>query len=238
MAHEIDMPQDAEQSVKIKIFEKIIASKGAKHEECLERALFLASKEKFFAKPEHVGYLLEKIAKVSKKTEQKQKFFDHAEKRGVSSYKKSAIFCASLENWDRGIFIKYGKSACELSERQQRIETLDFDALPDEMVIAAVSLAELAAGPHAAGDPAERARRQERLQRVEATFHPLPFDVEAARAYGQIYAAVSALGRSPRRRAMDLLIAATALSAGLPLYTRNPADFEGLAELIEVVAVS
>jgi hypothetical protein len=117
------------------------------------------------------------------------------------------------------------------------IELLSADVLPDEMTIAAVSLAELAAGPHAAADPVERARRQERLQRVEATFHPLPFDAEAARAYGQVYAAVSALGRNPRRRVVDLLIAATALAVGLPLYTRNPSDFEGLGDLIEVVGV-
>ena len=118
------------------------------------------------------------------------------------------------------------------------IEVLNLDALPDEMVIAAVSLAELAAGPHAAADLLERARRQERLQRVEATFHPLPFGVEAARAYGQVYAAVSALARSPRRRAVDLMIAATALAAGLPLYTRNPSDFAGLTDLLEVVGIS
>jgi hypothetical protein len=36
---------------------------------------------------------------------------------------------------------------------------------------------------------------------------------------------------------MDLLIAATALAAGLPLYTRNPDDFEGLSEVVEIVAV-
>lgn len=97
---------------------------------------------------------------------------------------------------------------------------------------------QLAAGPHAAADPLERARRQERLQRVEATFHPLPFGVEAARAYGQVYAAVSALGRNPRRRAVDLMIAATAVAVGLPLYTRNPSDFAGLSDLLEVVGVS
>jgi predicted nucleic acid-binding protein len=118
------------------------------------------------------------------------------------------------------------------------LDGIPIEQLPDEMAIAAISLAELAAGPHATEDPAERARRQDRLQRVEATFEPLPFDASAARAYGQIYAAVAVAGRKPRgRRAVDLLIAATALGAGLPLWTRNPADFEGLEGLIRVVAV-
>jgi predicted nucleic acid-binding protein len=118
------------------------------------------------------------------------------------------------------------------------LERVDIDGLPKEMTIAAVSLAELAAGPHATDDRIERARRQARLQRVEATFSPLPFDAEAARAYGHLYAAVVAAGRKARgRRALDLMIAATALASGLPLYTRNPSDFEGLAELVRVVPV-
>jgi len=118
------------------------------------------------------------------------------------------------------------------------LERVDIDGLPKEMTIAAVSLAELAAGPHATDDRIERARRKARLQRVEATFSPLPFDAEAARAYGHLYAAVVAAGRKARgRRALDLMIAATALASGLPLYTRNPSDFEGLAELVRVVPV-
>ena len=112
------------------------------------------------------------------------------------------------------------------------------DALPGEVAIAAVTLAELAAGPHATDDPAERARRQERLQRVEATFDPIPFDAVAARAYGRVYAEVAAAGRKARgRRRVDLLIAATAVAAELPLYTRNPSDFDGLSGVLEVIAV-
>jgi predicted nucleic acid-binding protein len=115
---------------------------------------------------------------------------------------------------------------------------VDGDALPGEVALAAVTLAELAAGPHATDDPAERARRQERLQRVEATFDPIPFDAVAARAYGRVYAEVAAAGRRARgRRAVDLLIAATAVAAELPLYTRNPADFDGLSGVLEVIAV-
>jgi predicted nucleic acid-binding protein len=110
--------------------------------------------------------------------------------------------------------------------------------LPSELAVSAVTLAELAAGPHATADAHERARRQDRLQRVEAVFDPLPVDGQVARAYGRVYAAVAAAGRKARgRRALDLLIAATALAAELPLYTRNPDDFRDLSDLIEVVPV-
>jgi len=119
------------------------------------------------------------------------------------------------------------------------LDRIAADQLPGEMAIASVTLAELAAGPHATGDPIERARRQERLQRAEVTFDAVPFDGEAARAYGRVYAAVTAHGRKPRgRRAIDLLIAATALATRLPLYTRNPTDFDGLEGLVDVVPVS
>lgn len=118
------------------------------------------------------------------------------------------------------------------------LERVDAGELPRELAISAVTLAELAAGPLATDDPRERARRQDRLQRAEATFDPLPFDVAAARAYARIYASVVEAGRKARgRRAVDLLIAATALAAQLPLYTRNPDDFDALAD-IEVMAVS
>ncbi|MCL8208659.1 MAG: type II toxin-antitoxin system VapC family toxin [Actinomycetia bacterium] len=118
------------------------------------------------------------------------------------------------------------------------LDQLDPRTLPREAAISAVTLAELAAGPHATSDGAERARRQDRLQRVEATFEPIPVDANVARAYGRIYAAVVAAGRKARgRRAFDLLIAATALSEGLPLYTANPDDFTDVAGLVEVVPV-
>lgn len=118
------------------------------------------------------------------------------------------------------------------------LDSLKAGDLPEQLAIAAVTMAELAAGPHATADPLERARRQERLQRAEATFDPLPFDADAARAYGRVYAAVAATGRKARgRRAVDLMIAATAVALQLPLYTRNPADFAGLEGLLDVVPV-
>jgi predicted nucleic acid-binding protein len=111
------------------------------------------------------------------------------------------------------------------------------DGLPDAASVSAITMAELSAGPHATDDPAERARRQDRLQQLESWVEPVPFDGDCARAYGRIYAAVLAAGRQPRRRAADLLIAATALAAGLPLYTRNADDFGGLEQILTVVTV-
>jgi predicted nucleic acid-binding protein len=113
------------------------------------------------------------------------------------------------------------------------------EQLPAEVAISALTLTELAAGPHATEDPLERARRQDNLQRIEATFQPIPFGTEAARAYGRIFAAVSAAGRKARgARAVDLLIAATAAAEGLPLYTRNATDVAYLDGIVEVVALS
>jgi predicted nucleic acid-binding protein len=119
--------------------------------------------------------------------------------------------------------------------------------LPDEMAISAVTLAELSAGPHqvrpdteqdAYFEAAERARRLDVLQRAEHEFDPIPFDADAARAYGRVTAAVIGAGRKPRRRAVDLMIAAVAIAAELPLYTTNPDDFAGLEHLVTVIPVT
>jgi predicted nucleic acid-binding protein len=118
------------------------------------------------------------------------------------------------------------------------LESIEVRRLPAELAITAITMAELAAGPHAGTDADEQARRQDRLQRAEAAFDPLPFDNECARAYGRVYAAVARAGRKTRgARAVDLLIAATALAADLPVYTRNGSDFRALEALLEVVVV-
>ncbi|MCL2787911.1 MAG: type II toxin-antitoxin system VapC family toxin [Micrococcales bacterium] len=114
--------------------------------------------------------------------------------------------------------------------------------LPDEMVVGAVTVAELCAGVHLVdGDDdaasQERARRVAVVQQTENEFDALAFDTQAARAFGQMAAAVRAAGRVPRRRALDLMIAATAAAHQLPVYTTNPADFIGLEGLVKVVPV-
>jgi hypothetical protein len=116
-------------------------------------------------------------------------------------------------------------------------DVIDPTRLPDESAIAAITLAELAAGPHATDDADERARRLDRLQWATATWDPLAFDAEAARAYGRVFAATRSAGRTGRARVADLLIASTAVAHGLPLYTRNPDDLAGLERVVDVVAV-
>ncbi|HEY6280066.1 MAG TPA: type II toxin-antitoxin system VapC family toxin [Streptosporangiaceae bacterium] len=109
--------------------------------------------------------------------------------------------------------------------------------LPGTFLITAVTLGELSHGPHATDDPLKRAERMAVLQHVEATFEPLPYDHHAARFYGLICAAVRAAGQRPRKRAAGLMIAATAASNALPLYTANPGDFAGASRLVELVGV-
>jgi predicted nucleic acid-binding protein len=114
---------------------------------------------------------------------------------------------------------------------------IDYSQLPDMVSISAITLAELSAGPHHTADPGERARRLEVLQRCESEFDPLPFDAEAARAFGRVTAGVLAAGRKPRPRTSDLMIASVAIANQLPVYTTNADDFAGLDDLVKVVEV-
>jgi toxin FitB len=103
-----------------------------------------------------------------------------------------------------------------------------------EAAISVVSITELHFGLLVAADDDERARRADRLAAVEATFDPMPVTVEVARAWGRLAAAVAHRGGQPRRRQLDLAIAATALVEKIPLLTHNGADFEIIEDLVEV----
>jgi tRNA(fMet)-specific endonuclease VapC len=112
----------------------------------------------------------------------------------------------------------------------------DPSVLPERPLISAITLAELSVGPLVSGTDAERAARQAHLQQAEADFDPLPFDADAARAFGQVAASLRRSGRKASARAYDAMIAAVALANGLPLYTCNPDDFSAI-EGLTVVAV-
>jgi tRNA(fMet)-specific endonuclease VapC len=98
-------------------------------------------------------------------------------------------------------------------------------------------LAELSVGPLVAKDDIQRAQRQAVLQEAEASFEPVPFDAAAARAFGQVAATLRRSGRKVSARSLDAMIAAVAISKGLPVYTANGEDFAGIDDL-EVVEVA
>ncbi len=110
------------------------------------------------------------------------------------------------------------------------------EKLPEIPLISSITLAELSVGPLATNDEKERSARLAHLQQAEADFEPLAFDAAAARAFGRVASSLRQRGRKPTARAYDALIAATALSNDLPIYTCNPRDFEGIDNLI-VIAV-
>ena len=108
--------------------------------------------------------------------------------------------------------------------------------LPDRPLISAITLAELSVGPLVAADDDERAARLAHVQQAEADFDAIPFDSEAARAFGRVAASLRRSGRKTAARAYDAMIAAVALAQDLPLYTCNPDDFAGIDGLT-VVAI-
>ena len=105
-----------------------------------------------------------------------------------------------------------------------------------EGAISAASVAELHFGVLVAATDDERARRAQRLGIIEATFDPLPVDASVAREWGRLAAAVVSRGGKPRRRAVDLSIAATANVHKVPLLTRNAKDFALIADLVDARA--
>ena len=105
---------------------------------------------------------------------------------------------------------------------------LDVTQLPSECMISAITLAELSVGALVATNARERAARQAHLQQAEADFDPVPFDAACARTFGRVAASLRRSGRKTQARAYDALIAATAITHELPLYTRIPADFTGI----------
>jgi predicted nucleic acid-binding protein len=113
----------------------------------------------------------------------------------------------------------------------------DIAPLPGELAISVVSIAELQFGVLVAKSHEARATRLTRLSALQRRFDPLPVDDAVADSYGRLAARVVDIGRQPRARVMDLLIAATAHAHDASVYTRNPDDLAGLEDLVRVVSV-
>ena len=105
-----------------------------------------------------------------------------------------------------------------------------------EVAVSSLSYAELGFGIRAALTSAERARRESRMARLKTALGPgVPFDDGAAQAYETVCGLVLARGRKVRGRTTDLMIAATALSIGAVVITRNVADFAGVEDLVPII---
>ena len=102
--------------------------------------------------------------------------------------------------------------------------------------ISTITLAELAYGLHTA-DPLRNAAREQRYHWIAEAFEPIPFGAGSARIYGALCANVRSVGRDPKPRRFDLLIAAVAVDLGIPLITRNENDFRGIHSALSVIAV-
>jgi toxin FitB len=112
----------------------------------------------------------------------------------------------------------------------------DIAPIPGELAISIISIAELQFGVLVATDQA-RSGRLSRLSAIQRRFDPLPVDEAVADSYAQLAAQVTRIGRQPRARAMDLLIAATAHAHNATVYTRNASDLVGLEDLISIASV-
>jgi predicted nucleic acid-binding protein len=110
----------------------------------------------------------------------------------------------------------------------------DVIPVPGVLSISAVTLAELHFGVLVARTDEARGARLRRLSILQRQFDALPVDDAVAASYGQIAAAVVKAGRQPRARTMDLIIAATAHAHAAVLYTRNPKDFVGLEDIVDI----
>lgn len=154
----------------------------------------------------------------------------------MPSWTRSFCWEMTGERWQqcaaRHVVIDFTKLSGEVIAKHMGCDITDL-----RPSVSSITMAELAAGPHATSDPAERAVRQARLQWAESAFRPLGFDLAAARYYGLIYAMVLNKGRKPGKRLADLLIASVAAANKLPLVTRNPDDFVGLENALTVIAV-
>ncbi|QQQ81042.1 type II toxin-antitoxin system VapC family toxin [Saccharothrix sp. 6-C] len=117
------------------------------------------------------------------------------------------------------------------------LATLDRAALPEVAALTTITLAELQHGVAAAKDSTTRDVRTKRLGVAIVGYAPLPFDRRASTRYGSLIGLTIAADRDPRSRRFDLMIAAIASCHDLPLYTRNPKDFVGLEQLVEVIEV-
>ncbi|MFZ0665053.1 MAG: PIN domain-containing protein [Acidimicrobiales bacterium] len=110
------------------------------------------------------------------------------------------------------------------------------EQLAEAAAVSTLTIAELAYGIHH-DDPVIAATREARYRDVLNEFDPVPYSARAAHLYGALATAVRRSGRNPRPRRIDLMVASVAAELRAVLLTRNPDDFVGLADIVQVIAV-
>jgi tRNA(fMet)-specific endonuclease VapC len=103
------------------------------------------------------------------------------------------------------------------------LETVLPQHAAEEAAISAVSASELLHGVVRARSASERHRRRQFVDALLDVLPVLPFDLLAARAHAHAWAKLAQSGNMVGER--DLMIAATALSRGLLLITRDRRSF-------------
>ena len=108
-----------------------------------------------------------------------------------------------------------------------------------ELAISVATVGEVEHGLLGAGtDWALRFQRDLAHRNMLRLFKVLPFDRAAAREYAKVCFLVRQRGRTHRRRAVDLMIAATASAHQVPRLTANAADLRGAEALVEIVSIA
>ena len=117
----------------------------------------------------------------------------------------------------------------------------DTNSRPDltgiEGRVSSVTYGEMNFGVAVARTPEGSASRLARMQRIIAVYGSgVPFDDLVAASFGYLFGVSYMAGKRSRARVADLMIAATAHHLGVPLITRNPADFEAIGGHVQIVA--
>lgn len=122
---------------------------------------------------------------------------------------------------DTNVCVSYlrGKDSVNIEAR--------FDAVnPGDVALCSVVKAELLFGAERSQQPREN---HAQLHRFFSAFPSLPFDDQAAPAYGTLRASLERSGKPIGPN--DLMIAAIALASGLILVTHNTAEFSRVPDL-------
>jgi tRNA(fMet)-specific endonuclease VapC len=108
-------------------------------------------------------------------------------------------------------------------------EALIKQLIPDGIAVSILSYLEAYQGAIEEADP-EAAKRQ--FNAFFTGIPVLPVSPAVARRCAEIRSHIKSQGKSIRRRAFDLVIAATALEHGLEVVTHNTQDFQDIPNLV------